>query len=318
MLPRLSMSQTRPVPRPVTPRRTIASMSHACIGGGVGRAAWARPWSRSSSWCGRGGSRPSAAQAARGARGRRARARRAARAAGADADAAARGVRVAVAGRAQGKPRGLPPERRRAADAGARDARRASRRSSPTSTRRAKAPTAPSPRSSASLAQTQEQLREAAEGLTRSLRSPNVRGKWGEIQLRRIVELAGMIEQCDFVEKATATTEDGSRQTPDLIVKLPGDAHIVIDAKVPIDAYLAATEATTDAERATASRRARAPGARSHPRARREGILEAVPAGAGIRRDVPAARAAAPGGVRTGRHAARAGREPARRFRRRR
>jgi DNA recombination protein RmuC len=99
------------------------------------------------------------------------------------------------------------------------------------------------------LGQGQEQLRLAADGLTRSLRSPNVRGKWGEIQLRRIVELAGMLEQCDFLEKASATTDEGNRQIPDLVVKLPGQANIVIDAKVPIDAYLSATHATTDAER---------------------------------------------------------------------
>jgi DNA recombination protein RmuC len=99
------------------------------------------------------------------------------------------------------------------------------------------------------LAQTQEQLRQAAEGLTRSLRSPNVRGRWGEIQLKRIVELAGMLEQCDFVEKATVLTGDGARQTPDLIVKLPGGAHIVVDAKVPIDAYLSLAAAQSDAER---------------------------------------------------------------------
>jgi DNA recombination protein RmuC len=100
-----------------------------------------------------------------------------------------------------------------------------------------------------SLAQAQEQLRQSAETLSRSLRSPNVRGQWGEIQLRRIVELAGMVEQCDFVEKATTTTEDGGRQTPDLLVKLPGGASIVVDAKVPIDAYQAAMAARTDASR---------------------------------------------------------------------
>jgi DNA recombination protein RmuC len=94
-----------------------------------------------------------------------------------------------------------------------------------------------------SLRDSQEQLRKAADDLTRSLRSPNVRGKWGEVQLKRIVELAGMVEHCDFVEKETATTENGSRQQPDLIVKLPGEATIVIDSKVPIDAYLAATGA---------------------------------------------------------------------------
>jgi DNA recombination protein RmuC len=100
------------------------------------------------------------------------------------------------------------------------------------------------------LSQAQEQLRSAAEGLTRSLRSPNVRGKWGEIQLKRIVELAGMLEQCDFIEKETATGEAGQRLTPDLVVKLPGGTSIVIDSKVPIDAYLAASNAATDADRA--------------------------------------------------------------------
>jgi DNA recombination protein RmuC len=100
-----------------------------------------------------------------------------------------------------------------------------------------------------SLNEAQELLRQSADGLSRSLRSPNVRGKWGEIQLRRIVELAGMLEQCDFVEKATTTTEEGARQTPDLVVRLPGNANIVVDSKVPIDAYLAAANARTDAER---------------------------------------------------------------------
>lgn len=100
-----------------------------------------------------------------------------------------------------------------------------------------------------SLAHAQEQLRAAAEGLTRSLRSPNVRGKWGEVQLRRVVELAGMLGQCDFVEKESSTNEDGTRMTPDLVIKLPGDTNIVIDAKVPIEAYLASTSARSDVER---------------------------------------------------------------------
>jgi DNA recombination protein RmuC len=101
------------------------------------------------------------------------------------------------------------------------------------------------------LRQSQEHLRQAAEDLTRSLRSPNVRGKWGEVQLKRIIELAGMLEHCDFVEKESVTTETGARQTPDLIVKLPGDATIVIDSKVPIDAYLAASAAKDETTRAS-------------------------------------------------------------------
>ena len=99
------------------------------------------------------------------------------------------------------------------------------------------------------LSGAQKELREAAEGLTRSLRSPHARGRWGEIQLRRVVELAGLVDHCDFEEKPTMATEDGSRQTPDLIVRLPGGATIVVDAKVPIDGYLAASEARTDADR---------------------------------------------------------------------
>ena len=99
------------------------------------------------------------------------------------------------------------------------------------------------------VAQTQERLRQATEGLARSLRSPNVRGRWGEIQLKNIVQLAGMLEQCDFVEKESVTTDAGGRQTPDLIVRLPGDTSIVIDSKVPIDAYLDAVDAKDEAQR---------------------------------------------------------------------
>jgi DNA recombination protein RmuC len=101
-----------------------------------------------------------------------------------------------------------------------------------------------------SLVGAQEQLRQTTETLSRALRSPNVRGKWGEIQLRRILELAGMLHQCDFVEKESAPTNEGTRQTPDVVVRLPGGSNVVVDSKVPIDAYLAAASAKTDAERA--------------------------------------------------------------------
>jgi DNA recombination protein RmuC len=102
-----------------------------------------------------------------------------------------------------------------------------------------------------SLALSQDQLRTTTEGLSQALRSPNVRGRWGEVQLRRIVELAGMLGQCDFLEKATIETSGGARQTPDLVVRLPGESSIVVDAKVPMDAYLSATNARSDAERQT-------------------------------------------------------------------
>jgi DNA recombination protein RmuC len=99
--------------------------------------------------------------------------------------------------------------------------------------------------------QLSEQLRTLAvttTNLERALRTPNVRGGWGEVQLRRVVEMAGMVNHCHFVEKKTATSEEG-RFVPDLIIKLPGGRNIIVDAKVPYIAYRAAVEAASDATR---------------------------------------------------------------------
>jgi DNA recombination protein RmuC len=93
-----------------------------------------------------------------------------------------------------------------------------------------------------SVAETQQLLRQQTQALVGALKSPNQRGRWGEVQLRNVLERAGMLNYCDFVEK-NAVSDDGRRLIPDVLVRLPNGACLVIDSKVPIEAYLRTAEA---------------------------------------------------------------------------
>src|SRR5215831_10762032 len=95
------------------------------------------------------------------------------------------------------------------------------------------------------LTQTHEKLQKETAGLVTALRSPNVRGRWGEMTLKRVVELAGMSERCDFTEQYTVASDQG-RFRPDLIVHLPAEREIVVDAKVSLDAYLEAISSESE------------------------------------------------------------------------
>jgi len=100
------------------------------------------------------------------------------------------------------------------------------------------------------MAHTQQALQDETRNLVKALSRPEVRGQWGELTLKRLAELAGMVEHCDFYEQEHTRTEDGALR-PDMIVRMPGGREIVVDVKTPLDAYLSAMEASDEKERET-------------------------------------------------------------------
>jgi DNA recombination protein RmuC len=104
------------------------------------------------------------------------------------------------------------------------------------------------------MGEAQAALQTETRNLVTALRRPEVRGQWGELTLRRLAELAGMVERCDFEEQASVDG-DGGRQRPDMVVNLPNGRQLVVDVKTPLDAYLNAVEAGSEAEREIALKR---------------------------------------------------------------
>jgi DNA recombination protein RmuC len=105
-----------------------------------------------------------------------------------------------------------------------------------------------------SVALGQQALQRETRSLVTALRRPEVRGQWGEMTLRRLAELAGMVEHCDFAEQVVVQGEEGALR-PDMIVSMPDGRQLVVDVKTPLDAYLSAVETTNDEDRAIAIRR---------------------------------------------------------------
>lgn len=105
-----------------------------------------------------------------------------------------------------------------------------------------------------SLAESQQRLQQETGNLVKALRAPTVRGQWGELTLKRVAELAGMVEHCDFAEQFSVTGDEG-RFRPDMVVQLPGGRQIIVDAKTVLSAYLDAHEAKNEVQQAEALRR---------------------------------------------------------------
>ncbi len=147
-----------------------------------------------------------------------------------------------------------------------------------------------------SVALGQQALQKETRTLVNALRRPEVRGQWGEMTLRRLAELAGMVEHCDFNEQVMCAPRTATLR-PDMIVHMPDGRDLVVDVKTPLDAYLEAVDAPTDELRARGDAPARAGDRRARAAARRQELLEPVREESGLRdpvhsgRSVPVRRA---------------------------